>query len=134
MTELSAAHHQEDAYDEIIQTSPASSTTMISLAVGGCVIMFVAVLTTLLICIHKRANNTGMKKLSDMATSVDDSSESAEGENKCKAEGATEVLDMNPDHAELVNDVPFDERLKVEGHRVETPFDEPVYAQRASKI
>lgn len=134
VTELSAAQHQEDAYDENIQTSPALSATMISLIVGGCVIIFVAVVTILLICIHKRANNTGMKQLSDITTSVDDSSGSADDENKSKADGAIEVLNVNPDHAELVNDVPFDERLKVEDHRVETPFDEPVYPQRASRI
>jgi UPF0716 family protein affecting phage T7 exclusion len=137
ITELSAAQQQQgNVPDESVHNSAALSTTMICLIVGGCVIALVAVVTLLLICISKRANNSGMKQVSDVASSVGESSWSAGGESKCKAaDGAMEILEINQevDHAELVNDIPFDERLTGEGHRVETPFDEPVYTQLSSR-
>jgi hypothetical protein len=134
ITDVSAAQQQGNVPDESVHISAALSTTMISLIVGGCVIALVAVVTILLVCISKRAKNTRMKQVSDVASSVDESSGSAEGESKCKADGAMEILEINQevDHAE--NDIPFDERSKGEGHRIEIPFDEPVYTQLSSRI
>ncbi len=114
---------------EDTNSSPELSTKSISLIFGGSVLALDAFLILAWVIYKKtRGNNSGMKRLSDEVSFIDDSSGSAEGKDKNEANSGIQVIEINDadDTESPFNDIPFDERKKGEAYENESPFDEPV--------